>query len=99
MTDTLIPALVDVWPKPGRRVRDQDGAILPEKHVLRGVARSAYWLRLERDGDVELKAHEPETEIAVEAVPTVAPSPAAGDAAPLPADASRGSSPGGKPKP
>lgn len=52
--------LVDVRPQPGRRVRDQEGSLLPETHILRGVPRSAYWLRLERDGDVELTVHVPE---------------------------------------
>ncbi|MDP3407238.1 DUF2635 domain-containing protein [Bosea sp. (in: a-proteobacteria)] len=54
--------LVDVRPQPGRRVRDQEGSLLPETHILRGVPRSTYWLRLERDGDVTLAAHEPEIE-------------------------------------
>ncbi|MFC5505152.1 DUF2635 domain-containing protein [Bosea massiliensis] len=58
--------LVDVRPQAGRRVRDQEGSLLPETHILRGVPRSAYWLRLERDGDVTLAAHEPEAEPAVE---------------------------------
>ncbi len=64
--------LVDVRPQAGRRVRDQEGSLLPETHILRGVPRSAYWLRLERDGDVTLAAHEPAVEPAVElpALPT-----------------------------
>eukprot|EP01036_Dinobryon_divergens_P019362 gene19362-biopygen17029 len=61
--------LVDVCPQAGRRVRDQEGSLLPETHILRGVPRSAYWLRLERDGDVTLAAHELEAEPAVELPP------------------------------
>lgn len=64
--------LVDVRPQPGRRVRDQQGAILPETHILRGVERSTFWLRAERDGDVKLTTHVPEAEPA----PAVDPAPA-----------------------
>lgn len=61
MTTTAL--LVDIRPQPGRRVRDQEGSLLPETHVLRGVPRSAYWLRLERDGDVILSEHRPDGEL------------------------------------
>jgi hypothetical protein len=64
MTESAVsptpPALVDVAAAPGCRVRDQQGALLPEGHILRGVPRSAFWLRLERDGDVALTAHQPD---------------------------------------
>lgn len=73
MSDNTIPALVDVTPQPGRRVRDQQGALLPETHILRGVSRSPYWLRAERDGDVKLTEHVPEAEPA----PAVDPTPPA----------------------
>lgn len=79
MTDT--PNLVDVRPQPGRRVRDTEGSLLPETHILRGVVRSAYWLRLERDRDVELTLHVPD-EAAVPAAEAAPPAPT--DLPPLP---------------
>jgi hypothetical protein len=60
-TEQPIPALVDVTPQKGRRVRTPDGSLLPEKHVLRGEPRSPYWLRAEIDGDVKLSPHQPES--------------------------------------
>lgn len=73
------PEFVDVYPTEGRRVRIETGELLPDGHVLRGVPRSTFLLRLERDGDVTLKAHEPEApaEIASTALPAL--DPPAGD--------------------
>lgn len=56
------PEFVDVTPEPGRRVRIETGELLPEGHVLRGVPRSSFLLRLERDGDVKLSPHQAEPE-------------------------------------
>nr|WP_047578353.1 DUF2635 domain-containing protein [Methylobacterium sp. ZNC0032] len=73
-TEQPIPALVDVTPQKGRRVRTPDGSLLPEKHILRGEPRSPYWIRAELDGDVKLSAHQPEgTEASVPQVPSPAP--------------------------
>lgn len=84
MSKIPLPTAVDVTPVAGRRVRTQDGSLLPENHILRGEPRSAYWLRLERDGDVTLKPHEPQVaEAAAGDPPTAedaAAEPAAGDA-------------------
>lgn len=74
MTEKALPALVDVSPAKGRRIRTQGGSLLPEGHVLRGEPRSAYWLRLQRDRDVELSAHQP----AVEAKPAESDPPTPG---------------------
>ena len=66
------PEFVDVYPAEDRRVRIETGELLPFGHVLRGVRRSTFLLRLERDGDVTLKPHEP-------AAPAALASAAAGD--------------------
>lgn len=83
MTDAAeqpLPTLVDVTPQPGRRVRTPDGALLPVDHILRGEARSPYWLRAERDGDVSLTPHQPEAE----AAPAAEPAPPASPIEPAP---------------
>ena len=59
-TPAVPPEFVDVYPAEGRRVRVETGELLPFGRVLRGVKRTTYLLRLERDGDVALKPHEPE---------------------------------------
>ncbi|CAD5275019.1 hypothetical protein BOSE62_130669 [Bosea sp. 62] len=59
-TPATPPEFVDVYPTEGRRVRIETGELLPFGHVLRGVRRSIHLLRLERDGDVALKPHQPE---------------------------------------
>ncbi len=86
MTDSVTaaapPAFVDVAAQPGRRVRDQEGALLPENHILRGVPRTPYWLRLERDGDVMLTAHDPDAGAAA-APATDVPAPVDVPALPL----------------
>lgn len=76
------PEFVDVYPTEGRRVRIETGELLPSGHVLRGVKRSTFLLRLERDGDVTLKPHEPEA--SAEAVPPALPlsDPPTGDLPP-----------------
>lgn len=87
------PEFVDVYPTEGRRVRIETGELLPFGHVLRGVRRSTFYLRLERDGDVALKPHEPE--VPTEAAPS---SPPAGDLPagdPPTADTPAGDPPGG----
>ena len=73
-TPAAPPEFVDVYPTEDRRVRIETGELLPFGHVLRGVRRSTFLLRLERDGDVTLKPHEPEAP--AEAAP---PAPPAGD--------------------
>lgn len=74
-----LPDYVDVTPKPGRRVRTETGALLPETHVLRGVARSSYWLRLQRDGDVQLAPHQPAPSVESPAGEQSAGDPPAGE--------------------
>ena len=80
----VVPEFVDVYPTEGRRVRVETGELLPDGHVLRGVRRSTFLLRLDRDGDVTLKPHEPEApaEVASTALPALDPpagNPPAGD--------------------
>jgi hypothetical protein len=67
------PDLIDIRPAPGRRVRTSSGDLLPEGNILRGEARSSYWLRLAADGDVTLTPHDARPSAAPSAAPATQP--------------------------